>query len=136
MLQKGWLVSETLARNIISLQDDMMFLTIGAEMPRTATDYKAKLFRGLSDPSRLALLEALRNGPTSVSELVELTGLSQPNVSNHLCCLKECELVVGEQKGKFVFYRLNGSKIAALMETADALLSELSDGFCQCKRYE
>jgi DNA-binding transcriptional ArsR family regulator len=105
-------------------------------MQQTATNLKAKLFRGLSDPSRLSILEALRTGPTSVSELVVLTGLSQPNVSNKLCCLKECGLVIGEQRGKFIFYRLNSNKMAALMEATDALLNELSGGFAECQRYE
>lgn len=44
---------------------------------------KAKFFRGLADTSRLARLEALRGGEKTVSELVTLTGLSQPNVSHH-----------------------------------------------------
>lgn len=51
---------------------------------------KAKLFRGFGDPSRLSILDALRNGPLTVSELIEATGLSQSNVSNHLGCLRDC----------------------------------------------
>ena len=54
---------------------------------------KAKLFRGLADLSRLKILEVLRTGSKCVSELVTLTGLSQPNVSAHLSCLAECGLV-------------------------------------------
>ena len=42
---------------------------------------KAKLFRGLADPSRLAVLEALRDGALSVNEVVRRTRLTQPNVS-------------------------------------------------------
>ena len=55
---------------------------------------KAKIFRGLADPSRLAILEALRSGEKRISEIVTLTGLSQPNVSGHLTCLKDCGLLV------------------------------------------
>jgi len=39
-----------------------------------------------ADPSRLAVLEALRDGRRCVSDLVRLTGLTQPNVSAHLAC--------------------------------------------------
>lgn len=61
---------------------------------------KAKLFRGLADRSRLAVLEALRDGPQCVSEIVAATGLSQPNASTHLSCLGECGLVTRERRGK------------------------------------
>ena len=57
-----------------------------------AVPCRAKLFRGLADSSRLAILESLRSGALSVSEIVAVTGLSQPNASNHLRCLSECGL--------------------------------------------
>lgn len=59
---------------------------------------KAKLFRGFSDPSRLSILEALRNGPLTVGEIVEATGLTQSNTSNHLSCLNDCGLVRRDQR--------------------------------------
>jgi ArsR family transcriptional regulator, cadmium/lead-responsive transcriptional repressor len=52
-------------------------------------EIQAKLFRGFSDPSRLAILDTLRNGPLTVGEIVETTGLTQSNVSNHLGCLRD-----------------------------------------------
>lgn len=52
-----------------------------------ALEIKAKLFRGLSDASRLAILESLREGPLSVTEIVKASGLTQSNASNHLGCL-------------------------------------------------
>jgi DNA-binding transcriptional ArsR family regulator len=51
---------------------------------------QAKLFRGLSDYSRLSILPVLRAGPQTVGEIVAATGLSQPNASNHLRCLSDC----------------------------------------------
>jgi ArsR family transcriptional regulator, cadmium/lead-responsive transcriptional repressor len=61
---------------------------------------KAKLFRGFGDPSRLNILDALHVGPLTVSQIVETTGLTQSNVSNHLGCLKDCGLVVAEHSGR------------------------------------
>ena len=75
---------------------------------------QAKLFRGFSDPSRLSILEVLRGGPAAVSDIVATTGLSQPNASNHLRCLTECGLVVGEQEGRFVRYRLSDPRVGQL----------------------
>ncbi len=51
--------------------------------------FKAKLFRGFSDKSRLAILDALRSGPLTVSDIVIAAGLSQSNASNHLSCLMD-----------------------------------------------
>ena len=96
---------------------------------------KAKLFRGFADPSRLSILEALRAGPRSVSEVVEITGLSQPNTSNHLACLLDCGLVEREQSGRYAYYRLSDERVAALLGTADDLLSDVARGVYVCPRY-
>jgi hypothetical protein len=69
-------------------------------VPAQAIDLQARLFRGFADASRLAILEALRAKPLSVSDIVRATGLNQPNVSNHLACLRDCGLVASEQAGR------------------------------------
>ena len=96
---------------------------------------RAKLFRGLADPSRLAILEALRPGALSVSEIVAATGLSQPNASNHLRCLSECGLVVGEPRGRFVHYRLSDPRIDELLVLAGELLKATARGVDSCENY-
>ncbi len=76
-----------------------------------AVRLKAKLFRGFSDSSRLSILEALRPGPLTVNEIVSTTGLTQPNVSNHLSCLRDCGLVVYESIGRYMQYQRKDSGI-------------------------
>lgn len=100
-----------------------------------ALDLKAKLFRGLADPSRLAILEALRAGERSVSELVAATGLSQPNVSSHLACLKQCGLVGSRQQGRFVYYALADQRVEALLRGAEAILASVGAQIYACTRY-
>lgn len=97
---------------------------------------KAKLFRGLADPSRLAILEALRAGPISVGEVVAATGLSQPNVSNHLACLADCGLVTRSQRGRYVDYALSDPRVGDLLRRAEDLLAEVARGVYECTRYE
>ena len=99
-------------------------------------EVQAKLFRGLADPSRLSILEALRAGPLSVGALVTATGLSQPNASNHLRCLSECGLVIGEQKGRYVHYRLSDPRIDQLIGSAGELLASTAQALSRCDRYE
>jgi DNA-binding transcriptional ArsR family regulator len=96
---------------------------------------KAKLFRGFADGSRLAILEALRQGPLTVGEIVEATGLSQPNASNHLACLHDCGLVAREQQGRFVHYRLSDGRVDDLLSRVDELLTDVARGVYDCVRY-
>ena len=97
---------------------------------------KAKLFRGLADTSRLALLEALRRGEKTVSELVVATGLSQPNASRHLTCLKECGLVASRQEGRFVYYALADPRVEDVLRDAEGILADVAARVYACTRYE
>jgi ArsR family transcriptional regulator, cadmium/lead-responsive transcriptional repressor len=96
---------------------------------------KAKLFRGLSDSSRLGILESLRQGPRSVTEVVEVTGRAQSNVSNHLNCLLDCGLVQRDQQGRFAFYSLADRRVSLLLETAESFLADVTKGLYECTRY-
>lgn len=64
----------------------------------------AALFKILSDPTRLRIVEALTLDCESVSTIVALTGLSQPLVSHHLRVLREHGLARGERRGVFTYY--------------------------------
>lgn len=99
-------------------------------------EIRAKLFRGFSDPSRLSILETLRDGAVTVNEIVEATGLSQSNVSNHLGCLRDCGLVVAEQQGRFVYYELSDKRVGQLLTLADHLLADVAKGVYVCTRYD
>jgi ArsR family transcriptional regulator, cadmium/lead-responsive transcriptional repressor len=101
-----------------------------------ATDLKVKMFRGFSDSSRLSILNILRDGPKKVNEIVEATGLTQSNVSNHLSCLRCCDLVVRQQQGRFVYYQLSDARIAKLLDLADELLADVALGVDSCTRYD
>lgn len=98
-------------------------------------EIQAKLFRGFSDPSRLMILEFLRGGARTVSEVVAATGLSQSNVSNHLGCLRDCGLVSAEQQGRFVHYALSDERVGQLLQLADSLLADVAKGVYECTRY-
>lgn len=105
------------------------------EATKTKLGLKAKLFRGFSDPSRLSILEALRRGPLTVSEIVAATGLSQSNASNHLGCLRDCGLVTADQDGRYSIYRLSDDRIGQLLELADVVLADVARGVYECTRY-
>jgi DNA-binding transcriptional ArsR family regulator len=102
---------------------------------RQYIELKAKFFRGFADPSRLSILDSLRGGPLSVSEIVSVTGLSQSNVSNHLACLRDCGLVLFEQQGRYVRYKIADERAQQLLSLADELLDEVAKGIYECVRY-
>ena len=105
------------------------------ELERRAIEVKAKLFRGLADPSRLRVLEALLDGPRCVSDIVAATGLTQPNASSHLTCLWECGLADRDQRGRFVFYRIADARVARLLNVASDLLVTVGEQVFVCTRY-
>ncbi len=101
-----------------------------------AIQLKAKFFRGFADPTRLAVLQTLLDGEKNVNEIVEALGISQPNASGHLACLRDCGLVKSEARGKFTYYRLYDDKIRDLLGTAEAILSQVAGGIYACTRYD
>lgn len=101
-----------------------------------ALTLKAKLFRGLADPSRLAILDVLRSGEKTVSELVAETGLSQPNASGHLACLRECGLVASRQEGRYVYYQLADERVDDALRAAEGILAGVAEQVYACTRYE
>ena len=96
---------------------------------------KAKLFRGLGDSTRLSILECLRKGERTTSEIVEEISQGQSNVSNHLSCLLDCGLVQNRRQGKNIFYSISNKKVAKLLEESDAILSDIARGIYECVNY-
>ena len=77
--------------------------------PTAETRSRARRFKALGDPTRLALFEAMGRRPRTVGELAELTGLAQPTVSNHVRVLREAGLIAA---GKDSARRLEPDVIA------------------------
>jgi DNA-binding transcriptional ArsR family regulator len=72
--------------------------------------------RALGKPTRIRILVRLLHGPAAVTDLVTLTGSTQPNVSNHLAVLRDNGLVKGDRTGRQVRYRLASPSVAQLVE--------------------
>jgi ArsR family transcriptional regulator len=83
----------------------------------------ADTFKLFADPSRLHLLALLREQELCVCELVELSGLSQPNVSQHIRKLKQGGLVAESKRGQWVYYSLLPASVDYLQAVYQALPS-------------
>jgi len=74
----------------------------------------AEMFRVFSEPTRLAILQLLRERPLSVNELVERLETSQANVSKQLKTLYEADLLHRKQQGNQVFYSIKEKMVYEL----------------------
>lgn len=84
----------------------------------------ARLGRALADPTRCRILIALLDGPGYPARLAEQLGLTRPNVSNHLACLRGCGLVVAAYQGRQVRYELADPHLKrAIGELVDVVLA-------------
>ncbi len=97
---------------------------------------KAKFFRGFADSTRLSILECLRDGEKTVTEIVNETEQGQSNISNHLSCLLECGLLKNRREGKNIYYIIRNEKVKELLENSDTVLSEVYREIFECMRYE
>ena len=87
---------------------------IDADLARTV----AETMQALATPSRLLILSRLRNGPCSVGDLVEAVGMERSAVSHQLRYLRHLGLIVGDRRGRSIFYQLYDQHVAALLDEA------------------
>jgi SAM-dependent methyltransferase len=73
---------------------------------KARTEHLLLQLKTIADPMRLRLLALCRRGECSVSELTQVTGQSQPRVSQHLKMLCDAELLERFRDGKRVYYRV------------------------------
>lgn len=74
-----------------------------------------KFGKGIGNETRYRILQNLIKGKKTVGELVSLTKLSQPAISQHLKTLKESNLVTDERQGQEVYYSLNAEYTLTLL---------------------
>ena len=74
----------------------------------------AGLFRVLAEPSRLAILQALHDGPLTVTQLMEACAMKQANVSKHLAVLHQQHLVKRKRQGISISYEIADPMIFSL----------------------
>ena len=101
------------------------------------SDLVAKYFRGLGDPTRVRILELLRDeGELSVGALVERLGQPQPKVSNHLACLRWCGFIAARREHRTVYNRIADKRVVKMLGLAQALLDDNADHVAACCRID
>jgi DNA-binding transcriptional ArsR family regulator len=85
-------------------------------LPDDLVELIAGRFRALAEPTRIRLLDGLREGEATVRELTALVGGTQQNVSKHLNLLQQAGIVARRKQGNFAYYRIADETVYALCE--------------------
>jgi ArsR family transcriptional regulator len=85
-------------------------------MLQSLRQFKADIFQALGHPTRVAIVEYLRHGETSVGRLCEKVGIEQANASQHLAVLRNKHLVDTRKEGNQIFYRLRDPLLGDMLE--------------------
>jgi DNA-binding transcriptional ArsR family regulator len=91
-------------------------MSVEHPLPDDLVELIAERFRALSEPTRIKLLDRLREGEATVHELTELIGSTQQNVSKHLGVLRQAGIVRRRKAGNFVHYSIADDGVFALCE--------------------
>jgi DNA-binding transcriptional ArsR family regulator len=86
---------------------------------------QAQLFRALSHPVRLRILEILARQEACVCHLTEILGQRQPYVSQQLATLREAGLVTDRRDGTLIYYRLADDQLASLLGVGRTVVQNL-----------
>ena len=84
----------------------------------------ADICKVFSNPTRLEILDLLREGEMSVTELIEKARLSQANISQHLSIMKAKGIVASSRDGKNIYYKLTNPKIIKAFDIIKEVLAE------------
>jgi DNA-binding transcriptional ArsR family regulator len=79
----------------------------------------SRIFAALASPARLHILEHLANGPASVNDIAEATGLKQSAASQHLSALLNAGAVVRRANGNMRLYSLRGPRIPRILQLVE-----------------
>jgi DNA-binding transcriptional ArsR family regulator len=85
-------------------------------LPPEALQEVAAYFQTLSEPTRLSILNHLREGERNVGELAQLCGYTAANVSRHLAMLTKHGMVARESRGTSVYFRIADPQIYMLCD--------------------
>lgn len=85
-------------------------------MQETLRQFKANIFKALSHPTRIAIVEQLRDGELSAGEIIDRLGLEQANASQHFAVLRAKHVVSSRKGGNQVFYSVRDPLLIEVLD--------------------
>ncbi len=91
-------------------------MALPSPLPEPLVALIAERFRAVAEPTRIRILDRLRQGEASVQELTLAVGSSQQNVSKHLALLQRAGIIGRRRDGTYSYYRITDDSVLALCE--------------------
>ena len=85
-------------------------------MQHLLRSYKAGVFQALGHPTRIAIVELLRDGELSAGVIQERLGIEQANVSQHLAILRNRQILTNRKEGNQVFYSVRNPVLVEVLD--------------------
>jgi ArsR family transcriptional regulator len=85
-------------------------------MPDTLRQFKANIFQALAHPTRIAIVEVLRDGELPAGAIIERLGLEQANASQHLAILRTRQILTSRKEGNQVFYSVRDPLLIEVLD--------------------
>lgn len=101
---------------LLLLVAEIRFIEYSNYVQETLRTYKASIFQALSHPTRVAILEVLRDGELSARTIQEKLGVEQANLSQHLAILRSRQIVVNRKGGNQVFYSIRNPVLVEVLD--------------------
>jgi DNA-binding transcriptional ArsR family regulator len=99
--------------------------------------FKADVFQALAHPTRIAIIEALRDGELSAGDLIGRLSIEQSNASQHLAVLRAKRVVVNRKAGNQVFYSLRDPVLVRVLDLLkNYFFSQLSESVNMLEQIE
>lgn len=86
-------------------------------------EFKSEFFKALASPLRIRILDELRGGELTVSELRARLGIEATNISQQLAILRSKNMVIGRKQGSNIYYSCTDSTIFKLLDTAKEIFN-------------
>lgn len=94
------------------------------DLERQVYELHAEICKVFSHAKRLQIVNTLRQGEMTVSELVEKTGISMANLSQHLAMMKSRRILSARREGNSIYYRISNPKMLNAFDTLREVLFE------------
>lgn len=95
-------------------------------MPGEVYELHANICSVFSNPKRLEIIDILRDGEKSVSEIMKRTKISKTNLSQHLSLMKDRGIVTSRREGQNIYYSISNKKIIQAYDLMLEVLRELT----------
>jgi ArsR family transcriptional regulator len=87
-------------------------------------EMQARLLKSMAHPTRLMILHFLEGGEKTTTELMEIVGVSNSNLSQHLALLRQQKIITARRDGMVVYYQIASPKIIHLCRLIREIINE------------